>query len=88
MMTTTRAIAVINRLEELQLTRVDLANAAQVSERAVYHWLNYDRVPRLTFSQTAGICKLLDWTIEELADSYQPPTVAVDKPVSNATATK
>lgn len=69
-MSNRKAVNVINRLEELQLTRKNLADAAGVSERAVYHWLTYAREPRLTFGQVAKICDLLQWSARELADAY------------------
>jgi DNA-binding Xre family transcriptional regulator len=72
-MSNRKAVNVINRLEELQLTRKNLADAAGVSERAVYHWLTYNREPRLTFEQVANICDLLKWTAQELAAAYAPP---------------
>ena len=67
-----RAVKVINRLKELNLTHRNLADAAGVSERAVYHWFNYEREPRLTFLQLARICSLLEWTAQELAEAYYP----------------
>lgn len=65
-----RAVNLINRLRELNLTRKDFATAAGVSERAVYHWFSYEREPKLTFKQVAGVCSLLQWTAEQLADAY------------------
>jgi DNA-binding XRE family transcriptional regulator len=71
-MSNRKAVNVINRLEELNLTRAQLANAAGVSERAVYHWFTYSREPRLTFEQMANVCNLLRWSVQELAEAYKP----------------
>ncbi len=69
-MTQKRAVKVIERLKELELTYEDLADAAGVSVRAVSYWLNYRRVPRTTWQQDAAICNLLKWTIQELNEAY------------------
>lgn len=61
---------VIERIRELGLTNRDVAKAAGVDERSVYRWLSYEREPKLTFSQVAGLCALLKWSVQELAEAY------------------
>ena len=67
-----RPVKLLNRLEELDITRKALAEAAGVSERAVYHWLRYEKEPKLTFLQVASLCNLLRWSIQDLAVAYYP----------------
>ena len=75
-MSKARAVKVIERLRELNLTYQDLADAAEVSTRAVSYWLNYQKEPRLTFLQTASICALLQWSADELAQAYYPGRIS------------
>lgn len=72
-MTKDRPVKLLNRLDELDITRKSLAEAVGVSERTVYHWLGYEKEPRLTLSQVARLCDLLMWSAQELAESYYPP---------------
>ena len=72
-MTSERAVKVIERIRELNLTNREVADAAGVGERAIYRWFSYEREPKLTFIQVAGLCTKLDWTIQELASAYYPP---------------
>jgi DNA-binding XRE family transcriptional regulator len=67
-----RPVKLLERLDELKITRKAFADAAGVSERAVYTWLSYQKEPKLTFAQVASLCSLLRWTAEELADAYYP----------------
>lgn len=75
LMSQERAVKVIQRLKDLGLTRREVADAVGVSERAVYHWLSYEREPRLNFMQLAKMCDLLGWTPQELADAYYAPGI-------------
>jgi DNA-binding XRE family transcriptional regulator len=68
----TRPVKLLERLDELNITRKVLAETAGVSERSVYDWLSYRKEPKLTFVQVASLCSLLRWTAEELADAYYP----------------
>lgn len=83
-----RAVKVIERIKELNLTNRAVAEAADVGERAVYRWFNYEREPRLTFRQTARLCTLLNWTVQELAEAYEPaetiPPNALDSGGNNS----
>lgn len=72
-MSQSRAVKVIERIKELGLTNKAVADAVGVKERAIYRWFNYERVPRLTFAQTAKLCQLLKWSVEDLAEAYEPP---------------
>jgi len=67
-----RPVKLLNRLEELEITRKVLAETAGVSERSVYDWLRYRKEPRLTFLQMAKVCDLLRWSAQQLADAYYP----------------
>jgi DNA-binding XRE family transcriptional regulator len=67
-----RPVKLLNRLDELGITRKSLADAVGVTERSVYRWLNYEKEPRLTLVQAAKMCDLLMWTAQELAESYYP----------------
>lgn len=71
-MTVERPVKLLQRLDELDITRKALADVAGVSERSVYDWLRYRKEPKLTFLQVANLCRLLKWTAQELADSYYP----------------
>ena len=66
-----RAVKVINRLDELNLTYKDFADAVGVTERAVYRWFNYEREPKLPLDQVAKMCSALQWSIQELASAYK-----------------
>jgi DNA-binding XRE family transcriptional regulator len=68
-----RAVKVIERLKELGLTNKAIADAVGVGERSVYRWWSYEREPKLTFAQVAVLCSLLNWTAQQLAESYHPP---------------
>ena len=68
-----RAVKVIERIKELGLTNKAVADAVGVGERSVYRWWSYEREPKLTFSQVAKLCLLLDWTAQQLAEAYHPP---------------
>ena len=65
-----RPVKLLNRLEELEITRKALADTAGVSERSVYDWLRYKKEPKLTFLQVAKVCVMLRGRIEELASGY------------------
>lgn len=71
-MTHERPVKLLNRLEELGITRQALAEAVGVDVRNVYRWLSYKSEPRLTLIQSANLCRLLQWTAEQLADAYYP----------------
>lgn len=72
-MTKQRPVKLINRLDELEITRKSLADEVGVTERSVYRWLSYQKEPKLTFQQVAKLCALLDWTAQQLAEAYYPP---------------
>lgn len=68
-----RPVKLINRLDELDITRKSLADEVGVTERSVYRWLSYQKEPKLTFIQVAKLCSLLGWTAQQLAEAYYPP---------------
>ncbi|NEQ46995.1 MAG: helix-turn-helix transcriptional regulator [Leptolyngbya sp. SIOISBB] len=63
----------LNRLQELDITRKFLADEVGVTERSIYRWLSYEKEPRLTVLQVLRLCTVLGWTVEELAEAYYPP---------------
>ncbi len=65
-----RPVKLLERLEEKGITRKTLADVAGVTERAVYRWLSYEVEPKLTLTQVASLCELLEWGPRELADAY------------------
>lgn len=67
-----RPVKLLNRLDELDITRKAFAETAGVSERSVYDWLSYRKEPKLTFLQVAAVCNLLRWTVQDLAEAYYP----------------
>ena len=74
----------LERLDELDIARKAMAEAAGVTERTVYRWLSYQMEPRLTLIQVANLCDLLKWSAKELAEAYYPaggePSVAAESP--------
>jgi DNA-binding XRE family transcriptional regulator len=72
-MTENRPVKLLERLSELNIARKQLADAAGVTERTVYRWLNYDMEPKLTLDRVACVCSLLGWNIQQLAEAYYPP---------------
>ena len=68
-----RPVKLLNRLDELDITRKALADEVGVTERSVYRWLGYEKEPKLTFVQVAKLCSLLQWSVQELASAYYPP---------------
>ena len=68
-----RPVKLLNRLDELDITRKLLADEVGVTERSIYRWLSYEKEPRLTLFQVLRLCTVLDWTLQELAEAYYPP---------------
>ena len=69
-MSSKKAVKVIERIEQLGLTRKAVADAAGVDVRAVYRWLSYEREPTLTIAKVSKICTLLQWTVQQLEEAY------------------
>ncbi|MEM9807963.1 MAG: helix-turn-helix domain-containing protein [Cyanobacteria bacterium P01_D01_bin.56] len=59
------------RRKELDLTQQDIADAVGATVRTVSYWEQGSHVPKLTPMQAAKLCKLLRWTIEDLADYFE-----------------
>lgn len=68
-----RAVKVINRIKELNLTNKEVATAAGVAERSIYRWLSRQQEPKLNLRQVAGLCTKLKWSVQELAEAYYSP---------------
>lgn len=57
------------RREELGLTQRDVATAANVSVQTVSNWeTGRYREAKLTLPQVKALCRILQWTIEDLSD--------------------
>lgn len=61
------------RREELGLTQRDVATAANVSVQTVSNWeTGRYREAKLTLPQVKALCRILQWTIEDLPDDLGP----------------
>jgi DNA-binding XRE family transcriptional regulator len=62
------------RRDELGLTQRDVAVAADVSVQTVSNWeTGRYRGARLTLPQVKALCRVLQWSIEDLPDDLAPP---------------
>lgn len=60
------------RRKQLNITQEELANRLGLSVRSISDWENGRHLPRLTLRQTAIFCELLQCSIYELADLFEP----------------
>lgn len=61
------------RREELGLTQRDVATAANVSVQTVSNWeTGRYKEAKLTLPQVKALCRILQWTIEDLPDDLGP----------------
>lgn len=61
------------RREELVLTQRDVATAANVSVQTVSNWeTGRYKEAKLTLPQFKALCRILQWTIEDLPDDLGP----------------
>lgn len=61
------------RREELGLTQRDVAVAVDVSVQTVSNWeTGRYKEAKLTLPQVKALCRLLQWTIDELPDDLGP----------------
>ena len=62
------------RRDELGLTQRDVAVAVDVSVQTVSNWeTGRYRGARLTLPQVKALCRVLQWSIEDLPDDLAPP---------------
>jgi transcriptional regulator with XRE-family HTH domain len=57
-------------LEAKNKTPEEVAEALDVSLRAVYYWVSGEREPRLTIVQVQALCKLLDCSVHDLPAKF------------------
>jgi putative transcriptional regulator len=67
-----------------RLTQQDLADALGVSRNTISSWENGHREPNLTLKQVKTLCKLLDYTLETLPDSFGPQPIHPTSPFFQA----
>jgi len=62
------------RREELSLTQRDVAGAVDVSVQTVSNWeTGRYKEAKLTLPQVKALCRVLQWSIEDLPDDLAPP---------------
>ena len=62
------------RREELGLTQRDVAGAVDVSVQTISNWeTGRYRGARLTLPQVKALCRVLQWSIDDLPDDLAPP---------------
>ncbi|MEQ8998123.1 MAG: helix-turn-helix transcriptional regulator [Coleofasciculus sp. B1-GNL1-01] len=63
-----------SRRDELGLTQRDVAVAVNVSVQTVSNWeTGRYREAKLTLPQVKALCRVLQWTIDDLPDDLAPP---------------
>ncbi|MEP0870408.1 helix-turn-helix transcriptional regulator [Trichocoleus desertorum AS-A10] len=61
------------RREELDLTQRDVAVAIDVSVQTVSNWeTGRYKEAKLTLSQVKALCRVLNWTVQDLPDDLGP----------------
>ncbi|NJL22165.1 MAG: helix-turn-helix transcriptional regulator [Leptolyngbyaceae cyanobacterium SM1_3_5] len=61
------------RREELGLTQRDVAVAVDISVQTVSNWeTGRYQETKLTLTQIKALCRLLNWTLEDLPDDFRP----------------
>lgn len=61
------------RREELGLTQRDVAVAVDISVQTVSNWeTGRYQEAKLTLTQIKALCRLLNWTLEDLPDDFRP----------------
>lgn len=62
------------RREELGLTQRDVAGAVDVSVQTISNWeTGRYKEAKLTLPQVKALCRVLQWSIEDLPDDLAPP---------------
>ncbi|EDX78550.1 MAG: helix-turn-helix transcriptional regulator [Coleofasciculus sp. D1-CHI-01] len=63
-----------SRRDQLGLTQRDVAVAVNVSVQTVSNWeTGRYREAKLTLPQVKALCRVLQWTIDDLPDDLAPP---------------
>lgn len=65
----------MRRRLEKRVSQQALAEALGVSRKTVSSWENGHSEPNLTLKQVKILCKLLDYTIETLPDTFGPQPI-------------
>lgn len=61
------------RRDELGLTQREVAVAIDVSVQTVSNWeTGRFKEVRLTLPQVKALCRVLEWTVEDLPDDFRP----------------
>lgn len=58
----------MNFRESVGLTQKQIADAVGVTDQTVSNWERGVYIPRLTLRQTSKLCKILNLSVDELAD--------------------
>ncbi|HAZ47941.1 MAG TPA: XRE family transcriptional regulator [Cyanobacteria bacterium UBA11369] len=62
------------RREELGLTQRDVAVAVDVSVQTISNWeTGRYKEAKLTLPQVKALCKVLNWTVDDLPDDFKAP---------------
>ncbi len=62
------------RTEELGLTQRDVAVAVDVSVQTISNWeTGRYKEAKLTLPQVKALCKVLNWTVDDLPDDFKAP---------------
>ncbi len=62
------------RREELDLTQRDVAGVVDVSVQTVSNWeTGRYKEAKLTLPQVKALCRVLQWSIDDLPDDLAPP---------------
>jgi len=61
------------RRDELGLTQREVAGAIDVSVQTISNWeTGRFKEVRLTLPQVKALCRVLEWTVEDLPDDFKP----------------
>lgn len=58
--------------ESLGLTQRQVADSVGVTDQTVSNWERGIHVPRLTLRQTIKLCEVMNLTVQELAELFEP----------------
>ena len=62
------------RRQELELTQRDVAVAIDVSVQTISNWeTGRYKEAKLTLPQVKALCKVLNWTVDDLPDDFRAP---------------
>jgi putative transcriptional regulator len=64
----------------LRISQQELADALGVSRKTVSSWENGHSEPNLTLKQVKILCKILDYTIDDLPENFGPQPIHPTSP--------